>query len=167
MPVDDGSDDSTEYAIPAAKIENVAAVADSNAPEVGEASQGEREGEISQGDREDRPGSSRPYHTLLEGKASAPLFAGYGEEAFIGPEVEQLALLEADNLPPEAAGAAQAESEPPTLVAEDEETPQGGTGDANAAPGDDETTEFALAVEDAAPKRIKPDSCSSSTLTTI
>src|SRR5712692_1257310 len=158
MPVDDGNDkqddgsnDSTEYAIPAAKIENAAA--DSSVPEVGEASQGDRESDMSQGEREgetsqgDREG--RPYNTSLEDEASAPLFAGYGEEAFIGPEVEQLALLEADNLPPEAAGAAQAESEPPTLVAEDEETPQGGTGDANAAPGDDETTEFALAGEDA------------------
>ena len=158
MPVDDGNDkqddgsnDSTEYAIPAAKIENAAA--DSSVPEDGEASQGDRESDMSQGEREgetsqgDREG--RPYNTSLEDEASAPLFAGYGEEAFIGPEVEQLALLEADNLPPEAAGAAQAESEPPTLVAEDEETPQGGTGDANAAPGDDETTEFALAGEDA------------------
>ncbi len=150
---DDGSDDSTEYAIPAAKIENAAAVADSNAPEDGEASQGEREGEMSQGEREgemsqgDREG--RPYHNSVEGEASAPLFAGYGEEAFIAPEVEQLALLEADNLPPEAPGAAQAESEPPTLAAEDVDAPQAGTTDENAAPDDDETTEFALAGQDA------------------
>jgi diadenosine tetraphosphatase ApaH/serine/threonine PP2A family protein phosphatase len=141
---DDGSDDSTEYAIPTAKIENAAAVADSNAPEDGEVSQGEREGEMSQGDRE-----GRPYHTSVEGEASAPFFAGYGEEAFIAPEVEQLALLEADNLPPEAPGAPQAESESPILAAGDEETPQAGTDDENAAPDDDETTEFALAEQDA------------------
>ena len=90
---DDGSDDSTEYAIPAAKIED--------------------------------------------------------EEASIAPEVEQLALLEADNLPPEAPGAAQAESESPTPAAEDVDAPRGANGDENAAPDDDETTEFALAGEDA------------------
>ena len=90
----------------------------------------------SQDDREGRPYNTTDASENTE--ADAPLFAGYGEESFVAeePEVEQLALLEADNLPPETLSADQAGS----VSAEDAQQAQSEFDDTS---GDgDETTEF-------------------------
>ncbi len=117
----------------------------------------------SQGDRENETqGEGRPYHTTDAGQGSegrpyhtttrdggseneeptAPLFAGYGEESF----VEQMALLEADNLPPETF--------PVDRVGSEDAGDVGGEGaqqveikHSNSNGDDDETTEFVLAEE--------------------
>jgi len=105
--------------------------------------------EASQGDREDRP-----YNTTLRGNApeneepTAPLFAEYGEEAFVAeePHVEQLALLEADNMPPATAPEDRTHSESVGDVSS-EDAQRAAVEHADASGDDDETTEFALAGE--------------------
>src|SRR5579859_7411489 len=105
------------------------------------------------GDRDhqgDRKG--RPYHTTTgpaggdNEEPTAPLFAEYGVESLAAaePEAEQLALLEAENLPPEVhpvdeariESAGDAGGEDARLVA---------TESNDSSQDDDATTEFALA----------------------
>jgi diadenosine tetraphosphatase ApaH/serine/threonine PP2A family protein phosphatase len=103
----------------------------------------------SQGDRQ-----GRPYHTTTgdahteNEDATVPLFAGYGEESFVEAEaqVEQLALLEADNLPPETLPADQVGSESDGDVS-DEDAQQVAIEHNDSSGDGDETTEFVLAGE--------------------
>ncbi|HET9999535.1 MAG TPA: metallophosphoesterase family protein [Ktedonobacteraceae bacterium] len=134
---DEGDDDSTEYAIP---------------PRSDGESQGDRKGAETQGDRKGRPYNTTP------GEADEPLFAEYGEESLASPEpeAEQLALLEADNLPPEAP-AVQVDSEAPVGAAS-ENTQEVATEDNEPDEDDDETTEFSLAGEDASSDENTDDS---------
>jgi diadenosine tetraphosphatase ApaH/serine/threonine PP2A family protein phosphatase len=79
-------------------------------------------------------------------ETSAPLLVAHGQESIITPEVEQLALLETDNLPPEMRPAALEEIESP-VMASDEDAPQAATEHDGLAQDDDETTEFSLTGE--------------------
>ncbi len=117
---DDASDESTEFAISASKGED-------------------------QGNGEEQP--SNP--TASEDKEpTVPLFAEYGEESFAEaePQVEQLALLEAGNLPPETLPQDAVDNEPVADVS-DEDDQQVTIEHNDADADDDETTEFALAGE--------------------
>ena len=112
---------------------------------VGDEGQSDQQNQ-SQGDRK-----GRPYHTTVgtasgdDEEASRPLFAEYGEESFTGaePEAEQLALLEAENLPPEVHPVDEAHNE---SAGEEggEEARQAAMESNDAGEDDDETTEFAL-----------------------
>jgi len=128
---DEGDDDSTEYAIPP------------RSDREDEASQGDHKDQASQGDRK-----GRPYPTTSN-ETNEPLFAEYDEESLASPEpeAEQLALLEADNLPPET-HTPQVDSESATDTAS-EDTQDTATEDNDPDEDDDETTEFALVGEDA------------------
>lgn len=104
--------------------------------------------DASQGDRADRP-----YHTTRDGAsenddANAPLFAEYGEGSFVEAEaqVEQLALLEADNLPPETLPVDQEGSESAGDVS-GEDAQQVAIEHNDSSVDDDETAEFVLAEE--------------------
>ena len=78
-----------------------------------------------------------------------PLFAKYGEESLAAPEpeAEQLALLEADNLPPET-HTTQVDGESAASTA-GEDAHDAAIEDNESAEDDDETTEFALGGENA------------------
>lgn len=80
---------------------------------------------------------------------SEPLFAEYGEEPLAAsePEAEQLALLEADNLPPETHTVSQVDADP-AISAANEDTQAMATDDNEPDEDDDETTEFSLAGAD-------------------
>ncbi|MGH2497113.1 MAG: metallophosphoesterase family protein [Ktedonobacteraceae bacterium] len=122
---DEGDDDSTEYALPP------------QGDYEGVRSQGGGKGVRSQGDRKGRPYPTTlaDAHTDKDEANEEPLFAEYGEESLASPEpeAEQLALLEADNLPPV------------DVTAEDAQEVT--TEDNSPAEDDDETTEFELANE--------------------
>ena len=79
---------------------------------------------------------------------STPLFAEYGEESFAAaePEAEQLALLEAENLPPEVHPADEGHTHnESTRDANTEDVRQAVTDEKDASEDDYETREFALA----------------------
>ena len=130
---DDGSDESTEYAIAVANVDTLTSQDHS-----ADASQGDREG--------------RPYNTTMGDGTSeneeptAPLFAEYGEESFVEaePQVEQLALLEADNLPPETLPLDAVGNESVGGVS-DEDAQQVMIEHNDSSADGDETTEFVLA----------------------
>ena len=110
---------------------------------------GETRADAGQGDRE-----GRPYYTTAgdahtdNDDTIAPLFAGYGEESFVEAEaqVEQLALLEADNLPPETLPVDQVGSESAGGVS-GEDAQQVAIEHNDSSADGDETTEFVLAGE--------------------
>ncbi|HEY6541117.1 MAG TPA: metallophosphoesterase family protein [Ktedonobacteraceae bacterium] len=79
-------------------------------------------------------------------KTAAPLFAQYGEEFFAAaePGAEQLALLEAENLPPEVHPVDEAHNES-ARDASGEDARQLAMERNDASEDDDETTELALA----------------------
>ena len=81
--------------------------------------------------------------------ASEPLFAEYGEASFAAtdPEAEQLALLEAENLPPEVHPVDEAHNES-AGESSGVEAQQVARESNDASEDDDETTEFALARKD-------------------
>ena len=83
--------------------------------------------------------------TAQDENASKPLFAEYGEESFeeAKPEAEQLALLDAEHLPPEAHPVDEAHDEPAGDV--NSEDARLVATESNDAGEDDETKEFALA----------------------
>jgi diadenosine tetraphosphatase ApaH/serine/threonine PP2A family protein phosphatase len=78
-------------------------------------------------------------------ESATPLFAEYGEESFAAaePEAEQLALLEAENLPPEVHPVDEAHNES-TGDANTEDVHQAVTDEKDASEDDYETREFAL-----------------------
>ncbi len=142
---DNGSEESTEYAIPAANVDKltVDAVSEANQDDSASEDQGDREG--------------RSYNTTAgdeaseNGEPASPLFAEYGEESFVAPEpqVEQLALLEADNLPPETQPEDKAHSEPVGAVS-GKDAQQVAIEHNDSTGDDDETKEFVLAGENTA-----------------
>ena len=138
---DDGSDESTEIAIPVASINTL------NLDGAPETHQGES------ADQGDHKGRSNPVTTddvPTEGdETSTPLFAEYGDESSAEeqPEVEQLALLEAENLPPEVHPVDEIHSDSPGDAGSEDAQQEANERD-NSGDDDDETTEFALAVGD-------------------
>jgi diadenosine tetraphosphatase ApaH/serine/threonine PP2A family protein phosphatase len=104
------------------------------------------QGDENQGDREDRPHNTTDASENEE--ATVPLFSGYEEESFVAaePEAEQLALLVADNLPPEALPADQADSESAGGVS-GEDAQQVEIEHNGSSEDGDETTGFVLAEE--------------------
>ena len=143
--------------VPAAPVEDGNDIqGDGEGQGIRDEDQGDRKGE-NQGDR-DRDGESqgdrkgRPYHTTVgtasedDEEPTAPLFAEYGEESFAAeePEAEQLALLEAENLPPEVHSIDETHNES-AGDADGEDARQVAMGNNDSGEDDDETTEFALA----------------------
>ncbi len=104
------------------------------------------QGDENQGDREDRPHNTTDASENEE--ATVPLFSGYAEESFVAaePEVEQLALLVADNLPTEALPADKAGSESAGDVSS-EDAEQVEIEHNDSSEDGDETTGFVLAEE--------------------
>jgi len=93
------------------------------------------EADASQGDREERPYPTTAIDTQEQ-------------HSITSPEVEQLALLEADDMPPEAHVDAQQENNAPS-IATGEGAQQAQTGHDSSEQDDDETAEFSLTGEDA------------------
>jgi diadenosine tetraphosphatase ApaH/serine/threonine PP2A family protein phosphatase len=154
---DDSSDDSTEYAIPLANVYTL------TSDGTDKTNQGGSTGE-NQDNRDGLTALHSPYDTTARKEAleneepTAPLFAEYGEESFAAaePEVEQLALLEADNLPPEVLPVDKADSE--SIEGASGENAQPATIEHNdSGEDDDETTELELAGENDAEKGQQGD----------